>query len=422
MRFTSLADWLTWQETLHPSEIELGLERVAAVLRRLHPEPPAFAVITVGGTNGKGSTVAMLEAILRAGGYRVGAYTSPHLLRYNERIRLDGVEVDDAALCDSFERIDQARDDTSLTYFEFGTLAAIDIFQRRGVDVAILEVGMGGRLDAVNMLDADVALVTTVAVDHAQWLGETREEIAFEKAGIYRGGRPAIYGGSDVPQSLRAHADAIGARLYCYGSDFGAEPEGEGGWRWWGGSRQRHTLPLPALRGRSQVQNAAGVLMALELLADRLPLDQAQIRAGLLAVTLPGRFQMLPGEVSVILDVAHNPQAAAELAANLAALPCTGRTLAVLGMLADKDMAGAIRQLGRAVDHWYPGGLAVARGATAAQLGEALAAAGVASGRITPQATVGAALAAARQAARPGDRIVVFGSFHTVAEALARPV
>jgi dihydrofolate synthase/folylpolyglutamate synthase len=422
MRFTSLADWLTWQETLHPSEIELGLERVAAVLRRLHPEPPPFAVITVGGTNGKGSSVAMLEAILRAGGYRVGAYTSPHLLRYNERIRLDGAEIDDATLCDSFERIDQARGDTSLTYFEFGTLAALDIFHRCGVDVAILEVGMGGRLDAVNVLDADVALVTTVDVDHAQWLGETREEIAFEKAGIYRGGRPAVYGAANVPGSLREHADAIGARLYCYGRDFGGATEGEGGWRWWGGTRQRHTLPLPALRGRSQLQNAAGVLMALELLAERLPLDQAQIRAGLLAATLPGRFQVLPGEVSLILDVAHNPQAAAELAANLAALPCGGRTLAVLGMLADKDMAGAIGQVSGAVDHWYPAGLAVARGATAAQLGDALAAAGVAAGRITPHATVGAALAAARRAARPGDRIVVFGSFHTVAEALARPV
>jgi dihydrofolate synthase/folylpolyglutamate synthase len=421
MRFTSLADWLTWQETLHPSEIELGLERVAAVLRRLHPEPPPFAVITIGGTNGKGSTVAMLEAILRAGGYRVGAYTSPHLLRYNERIRVDGAEVEDAALCDSFERIDQARSDISLTYFEFGTLAAIDIFQRRGIDVAILEVGMGGRLDAVNVLAADVALVTTVDVDHAQWLGETREEIAFEKAGIYRGGRPAIYGGADVPGSLRAHAAAIGARLYCYGRDFGGEAEGEG-WRWWHDARQRHTLPLPALRGRSQLQNAAGVLMALELLAERLPLGQAPIRAGLLTAALPGRFQVLPGEVSLILDVAHNPQAAAELAANLAALPCAGRTLAVLGMLADKDMAGTIGQVSGAVDHWYPGGLAVARGATAAQLGDALAAAGVAAGRITPHATVGAALAAARRAARPGDRIVVFGSFHTVAEALARPV
>ncbi|MEW6645599.1 MAG: bifunctional tetrahydrofolate synthase/dihydrofolate synthase [Pseudomonadota bacterium] len=421
MRFATLDAWLAWQETLHPSAIDLGLERVAAVLHRLHPAPPPFAVITVGGTNGKGSTVAMLDAILRAGGYRVGAYTSPHLLRYNERVRLDGNVVDDAALCTAFERIDQARGDISLTYFEFGTLAALDIFWQGGVDVAILEVGMGGRLDAVNVLDADVALVTTVDIDHAQWLGDTREAIAFEKAGIYRAGRPAVYGSVDVPHSLRQHAAAIGARLYCYGMDFGATPEGEG-WRWWGGGQERHALPLPALRGRSQLQNAAGVLMALAAVAHRLPLDQAQIRAGLLAATLPGRFQIQPGEVVRILDVAHNPQAAAELAANLAAMPCAGRTLAVVGMLADKDMAGALGQLRDAIDHWYAAALQVPRGATTAQLTAALAAAGAGAERVTACGDVAAALAQAQAAARAGDRIVVFGSFYTVAEALARPV
>ncbi|GAB4301300.1 MAG: bifunctional tetrahydrofolate synthase/dihydrofolate synthase [Thiohalomonadaceae bacterium] len=421
MRFSSLAEWLAWQEALHPSAIDLGLERVAAVLRRLHPAPPPFAVITVGGTNGKGSTVAMLDAILRAGGYRVGAYTSPHLLRYNERVRLDGHVVDDAALCTAFERIDQARGDISLTYFEFGTLAALDIFWHAGVDVAILEVGMGGRLDAVNVLDADVALVTTVDIDHAQWLGDTREAIAFEKAGIYRPGRPAIYGSVDVPHSLRQQAAAIGARLYCYGMDFGATPEGEG-WRWWGGGQERHALPLPALRGRAQLQNAAGVLMVLAAVAHRLPLAQAQIRAGLLAATLPGRFQIQPGEVVRILDVAHNPQAAAELAANLAAMPCAGRTLAVVGMLADKDMAGTLGQLRDAIDHWYAAALQVPRGATTAQLTAALAAAGAGAERVTACGDVAAALAQAGAAARAGDRIVVFGSFYTVAEALARPV
>jgi len=421
VRFSSLAEWLVWQETLHPSTIDLGLERVAATLHRLHPEPPPFAVITVGGTNGKGSTVAMLEAILRAGGYRVGAYTSPHLLRYNERVRLDGSEVSDAALCAAFERVDQARGDISLTYFEFGTLAALDIFWCSQVDVAILEVGMGGRLDAVNVLDADVAVVTTVDIDHAQWLGDTREAIAFEKAGIYRGGRPAIYGSLDAPQSLLDHAVAIDAQLFRYGQDFGAKAEGEG-WRWWGAGKERHALPLPALRGHSQLQNAAGVLMALEAVAERLPLDQAQIRAGLLAVALPGRFQVQPGAVTRILDVAHNPQAAGELAANLAALPCAGRTLAVVGMLADKDMAGALAQLRGAVDHWYAAALTVARGAATAQLVQALTAAGVAAADISPCTDITAALALAQQAARPGDRIVVFGSFHTVAEALSGPV
>lgn len=421
MRFPSLADWLAWQETLHPSEIDLGLERVAMVLRRLHPAQPPFAVVTVGGTNGKGSTVAMLEAILRAGGYRVGAYTSPHLLRYNERVRLDGRAVNDTVLCEAFERIDQARGDISLTYFEFGTLAALDIFWRSLVDVAILEVGMGGRLDAVNVLDADVALVTTVDIDHAQWLGGTREAIGFEKAGIYRSGRPAIYGSPDAPQSLLNHAASLGTRLYRYGQDFGAEAVAEG-WRWWGGGHERRALPLPALRGRSQLQNAAGVLMALEAVSERLPLDQAQIRAGLLAVQLPGRFQVQPGEVTRILDVAHNPQAAGELAANLAAMPCAGRTLAVVGMLADKDMAGALGRLRESVDHWYAGALAVPRGAATAQLVQALGAAGVAEACITACADVPAALAQAQGEAKAGDRIVVFGSFYTVAEALARPV
>lgn len=421
MRFNTLADWLAWQETLHPSAIDLGLERVAAVLHRLHPEPPPFVVIAVGGTNGKGSTVAMLEAILHAGGYRVGAYTSPHLLRYNERVRVDGVEADDAALCEAFERIDRARGEISLTYFEFGTLAALDIFWRGGVEVAILEVGMGGRLDAVNVLDADAALVTTVDIDHAQWLGETREQIAFEKAGIYRSSRPAIFGSLDAPASLLVHAAALGARLYRYGQDYGAEPAGEG-WRWWGPGQVRHTLPLPALRGRSQLQNAAGVLMALATLAVRLPLDQAQIRQGLLAVRLPGRFQVRPGAVTLIFDVAHNPQAAEELAANLAALPCQGRTLAVVGMLADKDMAGALARLRAGVDHWYAAALAVPRGAATAQLVQALHAAGVTAERITACDGVAAALAKAQEAARPGDRVVVFGSFYTVAEALARPV
>jgi dihydrofolate synthase/folylpolyglutamate synthase len=421
MRFASLAAWLSWQETLHPSEIELGLERVAAVLRRLHPAPPPFVVITVGGTNGKGSTVALLEAMLRAGGYRVGAYTSPHLLRYNERIRLDGTDADDAALCAAFERIDQARGDISLTYFEFGTLAALDIFWRGGVDVAILEVGMGGRLDAVNVLDADVALVTTVDIDHAQWLGTTCEEIGFEKAGIYRSGRPAIYGSRTAPQSVLVHAATIGAQLYRYGKDFGATPEGEG-WLWWWDGRERHALPLPALRGHSQLQNAAGVLMALDTVAERLPLNQSQVRAGLLAVRLPGRFQIVPGEVTRILDVAHNPQAAAELAANLAAMPCTGRTLAVVGMLADKDMAGALAKLHHVVDQWYPGGLNVVRGATTAQLTQSLAVAGVPTNHITASPDVATALVQVQEAAQPGDRIIVFGSFYTVAEALAWPV
>lgn len=416
MRFTTLADWLAWQETLHPSAIDMGLERVAEVLRRLQLEHPPGVVITVGGTNGKGSTVALLEAILRAAGYRVGAYTSPHLLRYNERIRIDGAEVADAALCASFERIDRARDDISLTYFEFGTLAAIDLFRQAAVDVAIMEVGMGGRLDAVNVLDPDVALVTTVDLDHAQWLGETREAIGFEKAGIYRAGRPAIFGSADAPRSLLAHARDIGAHLLRFGHDFGYQAQG-GQWRWWGPQQQRDALPLPALRGHSQLQNAAGALMALAAVGQRLPVDQQAIRRGLLTVALPGRFQVLPGPVTHVLDVAHNPQAAAELAANLRQMPCGGRTLAVCAMLADKDMAAVVAQLKDVVDDWYPAGLGPPRGASAGQMAAALAQAGISAHPACPHAVT--ALAAAQAVAVPGDRIVIFGSFHTVAEALA---
>ncbi len=423
MRFPTLAAWLTWQETLHPSEIDLGLERVAAVAARLRLTPAPFIVITVGGTNGKGSTVAMLESILVGAGYRVGAYTSPHLLRYNERVRLGGSPVDDMALCEAFERVDQARQEISLTYFEFGTLAALDIFRRRQVEVAILEVGMGGRLDAVNVLDPDVAIVTTVDLDHAQWLGETREAIGHEKAGIFRRGQPAVFASLDAPQSVVSDASAMGARLYRFGRDYTAMPEGEGeAWRWRYGERQRGALPLPALRGRAQLQNAAGVLMALDLLRERLPLTQGQIRDGLLAVRLPGRFQVEPGPVTRIFDVAHNPEAARELAANLAALPCGGRTLAVCAMLADKDMVAVVGALRERIDRWFVAGLAVPRGASAEQLAAAIAAAGVPDERVSSAPSVAAALSAALAAARAGDRIVIFGSFYTVAAVLGQPV
>ncbi|MFA7633779.1 MAG: bifunctional tetrahydrofolate synthase/dihydrofolate synthase [Thiohalomonadaceae bacterium] len=424
MRFSALTDWLAWQESLHPSTIELGLERVAAVWHRLHPKPPAFLVITIGGTNGKGSSVAMLDSILRAAKYRTGVYTSPHLLRYNERIRLDGREIDDASLLESFARIDRARGDISLTYFEFGTLAALDIFARANVQVAILEVGLGGRLDAVNILAADVALVTTVDIDHSQWLGNSREEIAFEKAGIYRPNLPAIYGSAEVPTSLREHAASIGANLYCYGEDFGIHRVTTG-WDWWGkiaGEEMfHHDLPLPALRGSSQLQNAAGILMVLTVLAEQLPVSTDDICAGLQAVRLAGRFQLQAGAVTHVLDVAHNPQAARELASNLAALPAGGRTLAVVGMLQDKDINTSLAALEGLIDHWYLASLQVLRGASAVQLAIALEAIAVPGEAITLCENVTSALTQARTGAQPGDRIVVFGSFYTVAEALVQP-
>ncbi len=416
MRFQTLDDWLQWQESLHPSAIELGLERPGKVLRTLGLDAPRHTVITVAGTNGKGSSVAMLESILRAAGYRVGCYTSPHLRCYNERIRIDGVPVDDACLCEAFERIDRARGDISLTYFEFGTLAAFDIFEQAALDVAVLEVGMGGRLDAVNLLDADVALVTAIDVDHAAWLGNDREAIGYEKAGVFREGKPAVCSDPHPPATLLQYAEQLGAPLYCLNRAYRFEREGDG-WLWRGEEISRAALPLPALHGRFQLQNAAGVLMVLSLLNDTLPVAPQHLRQGLHAVSLPGRFQVVPGAVTVILDVAHNPQSAAALADNLAEIPVAGTTHAVVAMLADKDITQVLRRMAGVVDDWYPAGLDVFRGTDGSALAAAITESGVKVD--TAYFSVAAALAAAQNAAKGGDRIVVFGSFHTVAEALA---
>jgi len=419
MRYQTLADWLAWQETLHPTAIDLGLERVGEVLGRMGLGRPSHAVVTVAGTNGKGSSVAMLDAILRAAGYRVGTYTSPHLRRYNERIRIDGSEVSDQALCAAFARIDEARGDISLSYFEFGTLAALDLLERAGLDAAVLEVGMGGRLDAVNLLNADVALITPIDVDHAEWLGPDRERIACEKAGIFRAGRPAVCSDPNPPAALFSEAARIGAELLTLGRDFDFTVDGRQ-WGWRGRLQRRDGLPLPALRGVSQPQNAAGVLMVLEQLTARLPVYQQDVRAGLSSVQLPGRFQVLPGEVTRIFDVGHNPHAAAELARNLAAHPCTGRTRLVIGMLADKDAAGVVAQLAAQVDAWYVAGLDGARGAGPERVAGVLKDAGIVAVQAFPG--VSAALVRALADAVPGDRVVVFGSFHTVAEAFAGSV
>jgi len=419
MRFHSLDDWLSWQESLHPNAIDLGLDRPGKVLARMGISKPAPVVISVAGTNGKGSSVALLESILLAAGYRVGCYTSPHLLRYNERIRVDGTEVEDAALCESFERIDQARGDISLTYFEFGTLAAFDLFARAGLDVAVLEVGLGGRLDAVNLIDADVVLVTAIDLDHAAWLGDNRELVAREKAGIFRADHPAVCSDPRPPQSLSAYADELGTPLYCLERDFHYAPAAEE-WSWQGPGQPRLALPLPALRGEFQLQNAAGVLMVLDLLAERLQVSTQQMRQGLLAVHLAGRFQLFPGAVSEIVDVAHNPQSAEALAQNLRRLPGGGRTLAVCAMLADKDLAAVVKAMQPVVDLWYVAGLDVARGCDAASLAKVVV---EVTGKPTAShAAVAEALAQARAEAHAGDRIVIFGSFYTVAERLATPV
>ena len=419
MRFSSLDEWLSWQESLHPVGIDLCLERPGKVLRAMGLEHPDHLVITVAGTNGKGSSVALLESILIAAGYRVGCYTSPHLLHYNERIRLNGEEVSDAMICESFERIDRVRGETSLTYFEFGTLAAFDIFDRSQLDVAVLEVGLGGRLDASNLLDADVALITAIDVDHSAWLGNDRETIAIEKGGIMRPDRPAVCSDPQPPQSLIELATEKGAPLSLLGCDYDYVA-GNDGWQWSCGDNKLDALPLPALRGQHQLQNGAGVLMVLQLLIERLPVAPQHLKQGLLSQALPGRFQLIPGEPLTILDVAHNPQSAEVLAVNLRAMPTTGKTHAVVAMLADKDLAATLQHLKGLVDSWYPAGLDVPRGADCEAMQQALTEAGGACQG--GYATVAEALAAARQDAQASDRIVIFGSFYTVAEALGQTV
>jgi len=406
-------------ETLHPREIELGLARVNEVRDRLALAQPAFAVVTVTGTNGKGSTVAMLEHSLHAAGYRVGAYTSPHLLDYNERIRIGTEAVNDAELCAAFERIEAVRADTPLTYFEFGTLAAVDLFRQRNVDIAILEVGLGGRLDAVNAWDAEVAIVSSVGIDHTEWLGPDRESIGREKAGIYRAQRCAICGDPDPPASLVQYAEQTGARLLRVNKDFDFERLPEG-WTWRALDKMHAGLPYPAMRGDYQLYNAACMLMALDCLAERFPVTMADIRAGLLNAVLPGRFQTLPGRPVRVLDVAHNVQAAEALARTLRAQVVPGRTIAVCGMLHDKPIVDVLRILVPLVSSWHVAGLAGARGTSTEDMRAALAAAGVSAG-VGLHEDVEQAYAAALAEASENDRIVVFGSFHTVGAILRQP-
>ncbi|MFA6970405.1 MAG: bifunctional tetrahydrofolate synthase/dihydrofolate synthase [Gallionella sp.] len=412
----TLADWLSYLESLHPKTIALGLERVAEVKQRLNLDPD-FPVIVVGGTNGKGSVCAMLESVLYAAGFRVGCYTSPHLLHYNERVRILKQTASDEELCASFAEIERVRGDIPLTYFEFGTLAAMQLFIEHKVDVAILEVGLGGRLDAVNVFDADCAVVTSVDIDHTDYLGETREAIAFEKAGIFRPGRVAIFADNAVPQAIADHAEKIGAELWCIGREFGYTPH-QGQWDYRSKSGARSALPHPALRGAFQLHNASAVLAALDALKQRLPVSMAAIRRGLTEVQLSGRFQFVPGKPQLILDVAHNPHAARSLAQNLASLPPCPHTYAVFGMLGDKDMAGVVLSLKPYISTWLVAGIAAPRGASSDQLACVLRQAGV-TGEVISFSDIAHAIAHACNVAGENDRIVAFGSFYTVAEAMA---
>lgn len=398
-----------------PADVSGGLDRVRTVWQRMGVKWTP-TTLTVGGTNGKGSTCAIAEAILRESGYKTGLFTSPHLLEYNERIRLGGENAPDDLVVDAFERIDAARQGITLTYFEFGTLAAFSVFAEQGVEAAILEVGLGGRLDAVNIVDADCAIVTSIDLDHQALLGPDRESIGFEKAGIFRKGRPAIFGDRDPPKRLVDHARGIGAELQVLGQDFRFEA-GERQWDFFGRRGARRALPIPALRGRWQLKNASSALAALDELADRLPVSMGEVKRGLTLVRLAGRLQVLPGRPAVVLDVAHNPHAARHLADGLGDMGFHENTLGVFAILGDKDIEGVVDAMRGRIDRWYAASSVSDRAAPTARVVEVLAARGL--GPVTRAfASVASAYEAARRDAGPADRIVVFGSFTTVAEAL----
>ncbi|MEQ4617611.1 MAG: bifunctional tetrahydrofolate synthase/dihydrofolate synthase [Corticimicrobacter sp.] len=415
--------WLGYLESLHPKAIELGLERVRQAAQALQLDLPCVRII-VGGTNGKGSTCAMLESILLCAGYRVGLYTSPHLLNFNERARINGETVSDTALIEQFRAVEAARGDISLTYFEFTTLAILRLFSQSNLDAVVLEVGLGGRLDAVNIIDADCAIITSVDIDHTDWLGSTREAIGLEKAHIYRPGRPAICADPVPPDSLVQHAEAIGADLWRFGHDFNYSGDRQQ-WRYGGRQQRRNALAYPALRGANQLLNASAALAALESLQDRLPVPQQAVRQGLLQAAPPGRFQILPGQPLVILDVAHNPHAAAVLAENLDNMGFHPYTHAVIGMLSDKDARTVLQRMDKRIDHWHCATLGGPRGMSGEKLVEMLQDVSPAtqSGNtedhsVTAHDDVASAWKAAVKAAGEGDRIVVFGSFLTVAAVL----
>lgn len=410
----SLADWLTYIERQHPVSIDMGLDRVRSVAAAMGLGAPAQHTITVGGTNGKGSTVAFIEAIARQAGWNVGAYTSPHLLRYNERVRIDGEPVSDAALVAAFTAIEAARGSTTLTYFEYGTLAALKLFADAGLDLAVLEVGLGGRLDAVNIIDADVAVITTVDIDHAEWLGSDREAIGAEKAGIIRAWKPVILGETDPPSSVLYRAYQLGANAIRGGSDYFYEMIDEHHWCWRDVSL-RIELPLPALTGPVQLANAAAAIAALRALDRDVP--SRAWAPGVAAARIEGRLQSFQRDgVQVLVDVGHNPQAAATLAAALRAPAFSGRTLAVYAALQDKDAAGVVQALAEEVSQWMLAGLDGARGQSAAALAERLG--GTAAADAAQAISVEQALADALAQAKAGDRVLVFGSFHTAAQAL----
>lgn len=411
----NLKGWLDYIERLHPATIALGLERVREVYERLNV-PKFCPLFIVGGTNGKGSTCTMIEAMLRASGYRVGKYLSPHILRFNERVHIDGREVSDEELVAGFHAIEAVRGETQLTYFEFTTLAAWVVFSHCSLDALVLEVGLGGRLDAVNIFEPDCSVLTCVGLDHMDYLGDTREKIGWEKAHIFRPAKPAICTDAAPPQTVLDHAAEIGARFQLIGRDFGYESNPQQ-WLFWSAAGRRGGLPHPALRGDNQLQNASAAIAALESVRDKLPVGAQAIREGLINARLPGRFQVLPGRPSVVLDVGHNPHAIAVLRENLAHMGSYARTRAVVGMLHDKDVSGVFALLRGKVDHWYLADLDNPRGSKAEYLKQAIDAV-QAGGSVQMFPTPHEAYARAVAEAAENDRILVFGSFYTVADVM----
>ncbi len=419
MKKSSLDDWLNWQETLHSSEIDLGLERIRQVASKLNLLSPPFPVIIVAGTNGKGSCVAMLDAIYKAQGYKTGNYTSPHLIDYNERIKLAGENASDEIIIDAFQQIDQARGNISLSYFEFGTLAAMLIFHQENVDVAILEVGLGGRLDAANLWDASLALITSIDIDHIDWLGDDREKIAIEKAGIMRQGTPVISGDPNPPNSIKTEAERIGALLIQFKKDFSYKKLNETQWEWRDDSKLKETnskpfsLPYPALAGDFQLNNASTVIAGIETLQKTLKISQSSIKNGLLEAIAPGRLQIIKEAPEWLIDVAHNPHAAKELANYLKKHPVIGRTYAIFSMLKDKDISQVLSILAPYIDEWHIVGLNSSRGLTTNELKQYIY--DLKEMRnIYPHKNITEACQHIKNISKSKDRVVAFGSFLVV--------
>jgi len=421
MRFKHLHEWLAWQETLHSQKIELGLERISDVANNMGVAKPQYKTIVVAGTNGKGSIVTILESIFHHAGYRVGAYTSPHLLRYNERIRVRQQNADDNSLCNAFDRVDRARGDTSLSYFEFGTLAAMQIFAESELDVAIYEVGLGGRLDAVNILDAEVAIVSSIGIDHVQWLGSTRESIGFEKAGVFRANRPAICGDTNPPNSLIEYAEKLGTELLLINKDYSYTKQNDDMWSFSGENLIWDDLPMPSLYGEKQIGNAATALMALIQLDDHLAVTRESVDRGLSNTSLLGRFQRIPGPCEIILDVAHNLDSAKVLVDNLRELKPASKTIAVFAVLADKDVCGIIECVGGLFDEWHISQLDSERALEKENLIKQLDNC-CHDCVIFTYSSISEAYNAAKNTLDKSMRIVVFGSFLTVAEVLSLEV